>query len=137
MPLSLALFYGEQLPPIVRDELQQLIASLQAQLGQPAVAVNRSILVPTIQRGTLTILSGAASGTAALPTPISDMAKTEVRLLGFDNQNAASTPPKTFVRLALTSTTTLTANIGAVALADFTISWEVTEWVVTPEAGSI
>ena len=67
MALNLALFYAEQLPPIVREELEQLIASLATQLGDTSVPTNTRQIVQLIQ---VEYTAGATTASASIPTPV-------------------------------------------------------------------
>lgn len=137
MSLALALFHAENYTdPFVREDLQQLVASIQAQLGQPTVNSSASSLVlPSVQRGRLTIANGQSSATVTLTTPLTDLTRTEVRMLGFSSNDASYTSHRrNFPRLELTNTTTLTANLGDTANGDLIISWETTEWIETRNA---
>lgn len=80
--------------------------------------------IKSIQRGTVTIAAGAASGTAAIAAVT--LAKTEIRFLGSTTIGAET---HWSARVALTNATTVTAtrdNPGSGVTS--AVSFEVTEW---------
>lgn len=78
MGLTLALFHSENYTdPFVREDLQQLIASLQAQLGQPS-----PVSTTLVQRVVITYSSGAVNASAMIPTPVNNIAECEIAFVG-------------------------------------------------------
>jgi hypothetical protein len=71
--------------------------------------------VRSIQKGTITIASGATtSNTATLGTTLTDVDRAHVIYNGYSaDVNGGSAPPEGNVRLTLTNTTTVTANRNA------------------------
>jgi hypothetical protein len=79
--------------------------------------------IKSIQRGSVTIASNAASGTAAIASV--NTAKAELRFLGVnwnDPANGASG------NITLTNSTTVTAARATATVQTVTIQFEVTEW---------
>lgn len=137
MGLELALYHAENYKdPYVREDLQQLIASLAAQLGQSTLSI--PTLTPVVRRGTLTIPSGSANATQALTPPVTDLTRAELRMIGFRSADGATATPRKFPSLELDeSGTFLFAQLGDNASGDLNISWELTEWTVTRLSASI
>jgi hypothetical protein len=79
----------------------------------------------SVQRATAIIAAGDSSKAATLGTTLTDLAKAEVRLLGFTT--ASVDLPSRTVRLELTNTTTLTAFRGGTD-EEMRVSYEVSEW---------
>lgn len=86
--------------------------------------------VRLVQRGTITINNGSASGTATLGTTLLDLTKCELRLLGYEIPDSGTTDPRRwFPRIALTNTTTVTATLNVVSNGVTTVGFEVTELI--------
>lgn len=87
-------------------------------------------IVKSVQRGTFTIADTQTSGTATLGTTLTDLAKSELRVLGHrPGDTTFADPRKIFPTVVLTNTTTVTATLNGAANGTMTISYEVTEFV--------
>lgn len=79
-----------------------------------------------IQRGTVTIGSGASSATVTITAV--DVSKTELRNVGGSQSDSTGTI-SIFPRITLTNSTTITANSTfTVSAGTLIISWELTEF---------
>ena len=105
------------------DSVLQAIQKLQAQIT--AGGGSGGATIKAIQRGTITIASGATSATATISSV--NMAKTEVRFLGGSGPNSEKTIT-VVPRIVLTNSTTITATVQETSWNGVTISWELTEW---------
>lgn len=137
MGLELALYHAENYEdPYVREDLQQLIASLAAQLGQSTLSI--PTLTPVVRRDTLTIPSGQANATQALTPPITDMSRAELRMVGYRSADGAAATPRKVPSLELDPNGTFVfGRLGDTAGGNVDISWELTEWTVTRLSASI
>lgn len=82
--------------------------------------------IRAIQRRTMTIADTATTGTSTLSPTLTATGKSELRLLGWTQQDNTDAK-KHFVMLELTNTTTVTASVAGAANGAITISYEVTE----------
>lgn len=82
-------------------------------------------VIKSIQRGTVTILAAATSGTAAITAV--DVANSRLIYLGLTASDTAQTD-STPCRLTLTSATVITGNVNANGAQDRVISFEIIEY---------
>ena len=118
--MAFALFHADNLDKWTREELTQLVASLNTQFGQPT-SVSSRVLAPFVQRGAITIADTFTNQATTLPVPVSDVTRAEVRLLGFSPDTAS----QAFVELTNANTITARRNTSSGATI---VSWEVTDW---------
>lgn len=78
----------------------------------------------SIQRGIITIASGASSGTATISAVTTS--KSELRFLGWSGSSTLASGH--FPKLELTNGTTVTASTGGGIAVDRLVSWELTEY---------
>ena len=81
--------------------------------------------IKSIQRGTITIPENATSATATIASV--NTAKTELRMLGFTNDDQIGSGM--FPRISLTSSTTITATREWTSVGNTIVSWELTEFI--------
>lgn len=82
--------------------------------------------IKSVQRGTLTMSSGSATGTATVTSV--DTSKSELTFLGVTNGTASPWSNLAVPRLALTNATTITATRGFAVTETLTLSWELREF---------
>jgi hypothetical protein len=81
--------------------------------------------IKSIQRGTITMVGAATSGTATISSVTTS--KTELRFLGSRSADNGGTSGNGFCTVVLTNATTITAtrDLGGISAS---VSWELTEW---------
>ncbi len=82
--------------------------------------------IKSVQRGTLTMSSGSATGTATITSV--DTAKAELTYLGATYGTSSGWTSIALPRLNLTNATTITATRGFAITETVTVSWEIREF---------
>ncbi len=82
--------------------------------------------IKSIQRGTISILTGGTTGTATITSVTTG--KSWLRRLGYTRNASGSSEQRISSRLELTNATTITATRGADTSGTTLVSWEITEY---------
>lgn len=111
MGLSLVIQNSERLDPWTRQEFEQLIASLQAQLGQPT-----PVPKTRVQHVTLTYASDATTASQAIPQPVT-LGQAEFAIVGESVDNGGGGGVTTLANQSYLDMTTTTGSTVVVKRA--------------------
>lgn len=110
----LTLRFREQLPKIVVEELDQLLAALNVAFAGLSTTTETSTLpdtiVASVYRGVIVIANGSLTNTATIPAV--DMTRSSLRFLG-SSVGTAGSAADTHAQLTFTNSTTITATRGS------------------------